>query len=174
MFDAAVVAAHPSAVLPRWLPELPTGCLIVLGAGKAAGAMAEAVEHHYFGKLKVSPDRLQGLFVTRHGYGVETRHVRIVEAGHPVPDVHSLAAAAEALELAEAAGPDDLVLVLLSGGGSANWVAPVAGLTLEAKQALTRALLKSGASIPATSIRFESICRGSRAAALPARPCPRA
>src|SRR5205085_10204673 len=90
---------------------------------------------------------LAGLAVTRHGYGRPTRQIEVIEAGQPVPDAAGLAAAERALHLADGAAADDLVLVLLSGGASANWIAPVDGLTLAEKQAVTRALLKSGAAI---------------------------
>ena len=93
------------------------------------------------------PARLAGVAVTRRGYGRPTRIVDLIEAGHPVPDAESLAAAERALALAAEASADDLVLVLMSGGASANWIAPAAGLTLAEKQAVNRALLKSGAAI---------------------------
>ena len=109
--------------------------------------MTEVAERHYLDERGLPPDRISGLAVTRHGYARPTRHVRMIEAGHPVPDAAGLAATLETLALADAAGPDDLVLVLMSGGASANWIAPAAGLSLAEKQALTRALLASGASI---------------------------
>ena len=145
LFDTAVAAAHPAQCLPSHLPEPPAGRLIVLAGGKAAGAMAETAERVYLERL--APQRLDGLAVARHGYGRPTRHIPVVEAGHPVPDEASLAAAARTLDLAGHAGPDDLVLALISGGASANWVAPVPGLTFAEKQAVTRALLRSGATI---------------------------
>ena len=147
LFNAAVAAAHPSNCLPPHLPAPPqSGRLIILAAGKAAGAMAEIAERHYLdGGLPAN--RLGGLAVTRHGYARPTRHVKVIEAGHPVPDAAGLAATFETLSLADSAGPDDLVVVLMSGGASANWIAPTAGLSLAEKQALTRALLASGASI---------------------------
>jgi hydroxypyruvate reductase len=148
LFTAAVAAAHPSTCLAPHLPALPhDGRLIVLAAGKAAGSMTEVAERHYLDERKVKPDRLAGLAVTRHGYGRPTRLLPVIEAGHPVPDQASLDGAARALEFADAARADDLVLVLMSGGASANWIAPSAGLTLAEKQAITRALLKSGAAI---------------------------
>jgi hydroxypyruvate reductase len=107
--------------------------------------MAETVERVYLPRL--AEDRLDGLAVTRHGYGRSTQRIPVVEAGHPVPDGASLAAAARTLDLAGNAGADDLVLALVSGGASANWVAPVPGLTFAEKQAVTRALLRSGATI---------------------------
>jgi hydroxypyruvate reductase len=145
LFRAAIAAAHPSSCLPPHLPKPPrTGRLIVLAAGKAAGSMAEAAEAAYAG---LAPDRLTGIAVARQGYGRPTRFIPMIEAGHPIPDAAGLEAAERALKLAAGAGPDDLVLVLLSGGASANWIAPVEGLSLADKQAVTRALLRSGANI---------------------------
>ena len=109
--------------------------------------MAEVAERHYLDERGLPTSRIGGLAVTRHGYGRPTRRVRVVEAGHPVPDAAGLAATLETLAMADAAGADDLVLVLISGGASANWIAPAAGLSLQEKQAVTRALLASGASI---------------------------
>jgi hydroxypyruvate reductase len=146
LFRTAVEAAHPSRCLPPNLPAPPPhGRLVILAAGKAAGSMTEAAEQHYLGHMAAS--RLTGIAVTRHGYGRPTRHIPVVEAGHPVPDQAGLSGTERALALADAAGEDDLVLVLLSGGASANWIAPAAGLTLADKQATTRALLRSGAAI---------------------------
>jgi glycerate 2-kinase len=145
LFQAAIGAARPSACLPPNLPEPPPGRLVILAAGKGAGAMTETAEAHYLARL--GADRLAGVAVTRHGYGRPTRIVEMVEAGHPVPDEAGLAGTERALALADAAGKDDLVLVLLSGGASANWSAPAAGLTFADKQAVTRALLRSGANI---------------------------
>jgi glycerate 2-kinase len=146
LFRTAVAAAHPSQCLPPNLPEPPPrGRLIVLAAGKAAGSMTETAEAHYLGRI--AEDRLAGVAVTRHGYGRPTRTIAVVEAGHPVPDEAGLKGTERALAFAAAAGEDDLVLVLLSGGASANWIAPAAGITLAEKQAVTRALLRSGAAI---------------------------
>jgi hydroxypyruvate reductase len=147
LFDAAVAAAHPAHCLPPRLPDPPSGKLIVLAAGKGGAAMAEAAERHYLDARGLAPDRIAGLAVTRHGYARPTRHIRVIEAGHPVPDAAGLAGTLEALALADTAGPGDLVLVLMSGGASANWIAPAAGISLIEKQALTRALLASGATI---------------------------
>src|SRR5438094_564852 len=146
LFRTAVAAAHPEGCLRPHLPAAPSGRLIMLAAGKAAGSMVHVAERHYLdGGMPAG--RISGLAVTRHGYGCPTRIVRVVEAGHPLPDAAGLAATIEALALAEFAGPHDLVLVLVSGGASANWIAPAAGLSLADKQAVTRALLASGASI---------------------------
>ena len=146
LFRSAVAAAHPSRCLPPHLPEPPArGRLIVLAAGKGGGSLMEVAERHYLDRMTES--RLDGIAVTRHGYGRPTRHIPVVEAGHPVPDAAGLAGAERMMKLADAAGADDLVLVLLSGGASANLIAPAAGITLEEKQATTRALLRSGANI---------------------------
>jgi glycerate 2-kinase len=148
LYRTAVAAAHPASCLPPYLPAAaPAGRLIMLAAGKAAGSMTEVAERHYLEAGALPPERIHGIAVTRHGYGRPTRVVPVVEAGHPVPDAAGLAAAERTLALADAAGADDLVLVLLSGGASANWIAPAPGIALEEKQAVTRALLKSGASI---------------------------
>jgi glycerate 2-kinase len=148
LFRAAVAAAHPASCLQPHLPAPPSsGRLLILAAGKAAGSMAEVAERHYLDERGLPTSRIGGLAVTRHGYGRPTRRVRVVEAGHPVPDAAGLAATLETLAMADAAGADDLVLVLISGGASANWIAPAAGLSLQEKQAVTRALLASGASI---------------------------
>ncbi len=147
LFHTAIAAAHPSSCLPQYLPEPPaSGRLIVLAAGKAAGAMTEVAETLYMERIR-DPARLTGIAVARQGYGRPTKVIPMVEAGHPVPSAEGLAAAGRALALAQAAGRDDLVLVLLSGGASANWIAPAGGLTLADKQAVTRALLRSGAAI---------------------------
>ena len=147
LFDTAVAAAHPGSCLPPLLPPPPKGRLIVLAAGKAAGSMTEVAEAHYLDTLKLAPARLTGVAVARHGYGRPTRAVNMIEAGHPVPDAAGLQAAVQALKLADAAGEDDLVLVLMSGGASANWIAPARSVSFEDKRAVTRALLRSGAGI---------------------------
>ena len=146
LFRTAVAAAHPSRCLPPHLPEPPArGRLIVLGAGKGGGSLTEVAETHYLARMP--ENRLDGIAVTRHGYGRPTRRIPVVEAGHPVPDAAGLAGAERMLKIADAAGADDLVLVLLSGGASANLIAPASGITLEEKQATTRAILRSGANI---------------------------
>jgi glycerate 2-kinase len=148
LFRTAVAAAHPASCLPPHLPPPPpSGRLIILAAGKAAASMAEVAERHYLDECGMPAGRISGLAVTRRGYGRPTRLVRVIEAGHPVPDAAGLAGALETLALADSAGPDDLVLALVSGGASANWIAPAAGLSLKEKQLVTRALLASGASI---------------------------
>ena len=151
LFDAAVSAAHPEVCLPAHLPAPPRkGRLIVAGAGKAAAAMAAVAERHYraMGVL----DRVAGFTTAPHGTaealpGERPRVLGIVSARHPTPDAAGVAAAERTLALVRTATADDLVLVLLSGGASALWPAPAAGLDLEAKTALTRGLLKSGADI---------------------------
>jgi glycerate 2-kinase len=147
IFDAAVAAAHPDVVLSAHLRPIPKGNVICLAAGKGAAAMAAAAERHYLDDLKLDPARLTGIATTRHGHGVPTRRIKVVEAGHPVPDEAGLKAADATLALAQTAGADDLLLVLLSGGGSANWIAPVNGVSFAQKQQVTRALLRSGAPI---------------------------
>jgi hydroxypyruvate reductase len=147
LFRTAVAAAHPAGCLPPLLPPPPDGRLILLAAGKAAGSMAEVAEGFYLDHLKLPAARLSGIAVARHGYGRPTRVVRMIEAGHPIPDAAGLEAADRALVLADSGGPNDLVLVLMSGGASANWIAPAAGISFEDKQSVTRALLRSGANI---------------------------
>lgn len=174
IFDAAVARAHPSSWLAGHLPEPPpSGRLILLAAGKAAGSMTALAEAHYLDKLGLAPERLLGHAVARHGYETTTRHIPMVAAGHPVPDEGSIASAERALALAQDATADDLVLVLLSGGGSANWVAPAGRLTLAEKQAVNKALLRSGAPIGEMNIVRKRLSRikGGRLAlaAAPAR-----
>jgi len=147
IFDAAVAAAHPDVVLAAHLRPAPEGRVICLAAGKGAAAMAAAAERFYLDALKLDPARLSGLATTRHGHGVPTRRIKVIEAGHPVPDEAGLKGAEQSLQLAQQAGADDLLLVLLSGGGSANWIAPVEGVSFAQKQQVTRALLRSGAPI---------------------------
>ena len=147
IFDAAVAAAHPDVVLAAHLRALPKGRVICLAAGKAAAAMAAAAERHYLDELGLEPSRLLGIATTRHGHGVPTRRIRVIEAGHPMPDAAGLKGADDSLQLAQEADVDDLLLVLLSGGGSANWIAPADGVSFAQKQQVTRALLRSGAPI---------------------------
>ena len=147
IFDAAVAAAHPDVVLAAHLRPLPKGRVICLAAGKGAAAMAAAAERHYLDGLGLAPSRLTGIATTRHGHGVPTRQIKVIEAGHPVPDEAGLKGAEETLKLAQQATADDLLLVLLSGGGSANWIAPVEGVSFMQKQQVNRSLLRSGAPI---------------------------
>jgi hydroxypyruvate reductase len=173
IFNAAVARAHPAGCLPAHLPPPPqTGRLILLAAGKAAGSMTALAEAHYLDS-GFPPDRLVGHAVARHGYETKTRHIPMVAAGHPVPDQGSVESAGKALALAASATAADLVLVLLSGGGSANWVAPAGALTLAEKQAVNKALLRSGAPIGEMNIVRKRLSRikGGRLAlaAAPAR-----
>jgi hydroxypyruvate reductase len=140
LFRTAVAAAHPSLCVPGNLPPPPRGRTLVVGAGKAAAAMAHAVEAHWAGALS-------GLVITRYGHSVPCRHIEVVEAGHPVPDEAGRHAAIRMRDMVGGLDEDDLVLVLVSGGGSALFALPAAGLTLADKQAVTRALLKCGAPI---------------------------
>jgi glycerate 2-kinase len=147
IFDAAVAAAHPDVVLGRHLRPIPKGRVICLAVGKGGAALAASAERHYLDELKMEPSRLVGIATTRHGHGVPTRRIRVIEAGHPVPDEAGLKAADDALRQAAEATADDLLLVLISGGGSANWIAPVEGVSFTQKQQVNRALLRSGAPI---------------------------
>ena len=166
LFRAAVDAATPARVLRRHLPPPPRGRTVVVGAGKAAAAMAEAVE-------QVWPGKLSGLVVTRYGHAVPCRHIEIVEAAHPVPDAAGTEAAQRILQLVSGLSEDDLVLCLISGGGSALLVLPAHGLSLSDKRDVTAALLKSGATIGEinTVRKHLSAIKGGRlgAAAAPAR-----
>jgi glycerate 2-kinase len=123
MFDAAVAAAQPTSCIPPLLPAPPKGWLVVVGAGKASAAMARAVEDHWQGPLS-------GLAVTRYGYAVPCQHIEIVEAARPVPDVAGETAARRLLELVQGLGSDDMVLCLISGGGSSLLNLALPGLTL--------------------------------------------
>ncbi|MGB0921186.1 MAG: glycerate kinase type-2 family protein [Alphaproteobacteria bacterium] len=143
LFMAGIEAAHPAQCLGPHLPPSPKGRVIVLGAGKAAGAMAAAFEQHWQGPAP------EGMVITRYGHNADTKHIEIREAAHPVPDEAGVAATEEALRLAECAGADDLVIVLLSGGASALLVAPQQGVTLSDKQNMIREMLASGADIAA-------------------------
>src|SRR3989442_2109120 len=159
IFDAAVAAAHPDVVLGRHLPPVPKGRVICLAAGKGAAALAASAERHYLDALELDPARLVGIATTRHGHGVPTRRIKVIEAGHPVPDEAGLNAADETLRLAAEATADDLLLVLLSGGGSANWIAPADGGSFTQKQQVERALLRSGAPIGEMNIVRKHLSR---------------
>jgi glycerate 2-kinase len=166
LFDAAVTAADPSLIVPKHLPEPPKGRTIVVGAGKAAAAMAAAVERHWRGPL-------DGLVVTRVGHGAPTKRIRVIEAGHPNPDSAGMAAASEILSMMHGLTGDDLVLALISGGGSALLSLPAGEVSLADKQAITRALLRSGARIDEMNAvrKHLSAIKGGRLAiaATPAR-----
>ena len=140
LFQQAVAAVHPSHVVSRNLPPKPSGRTVVVGAGKAAAAMAKAVEDIWSGPLS-------GLVVTRYEHGADCQSIEVVEAGHPVPDAAGQQAAQRMLGLVSGLTPDDLVLCLISGGGSSLLAVPAPCISLEDKQAVTRALLKSGAPI---------------------------
>ena len=163
MFDAAIASAQPALCIPPHLPDaqtLGTGRLVVIGAGKASAAMARAVEDHW-------PGPLTGLVVTRYGYAVPCERIEIVEAAHPVPDAAGEAAAARLLQFVQGLKAEDLVLCLISGGGSSLLPLPAPGLSLEHKQAVSRALLKSGATISEMNCvrRHLSAIKGGRLAA---------
>lgn len=160
LFDAAVAAAQPDKCIPPHLPAAPRGRLVVIGAGKASAAMARAVEQHW-------PGKLEGLVVTRYGYAVACDRIEIVEAAHPVPDAAGQQAAARMLDLVSGLSVDDTVLCLISGGGSSLLPLPLEGITLEDKQAVSRALLTSGASISEMNCvrRHLSAIKGGRLAA---------
>ena len=166
-FQAAVAAADPRRVLAQHLPPKPRGRCIVVGAGKAAPDMAAALEAAW-------PDvALEGAVVTRHGQGVRLARIEVLESSHPVPDAASEAAARRMLDLVRGLGPDDLVLALISGGGSALLALPTPGLTLADKQDINRQLLASGATIGEMNAvrRHFSAIKGGRLAqaASPAR-----
>ncbi|MCH8239279.1 MAG: DUF4147 domain-containing protein [Proteobacteria bacterium] len=146
LFEAAIEAANPLHCVPPALPEPPeNGRLVILAAGKGAGAMVQAAERYYL--AHGGAEKLTGCAVTRIGFSAPVKMIEMLEAGHPVPTQGSVMAATRALELARGAGADDLVLVLLSGGASALWTAPADGVTLGDKQEVTRGLLASGARI---------------------------
>ncbi|OBV40213.1 glycerate kinase type-2 family protein [Janthinobacterium psychrotolerans] len=160
MFNAAIAAAQPAHCVPPHLPAAPKGRLIVIGAGKASAAMAQAVEQHW-------PGELSGLVVTRYGYGVPCERIEIAEASHPVPDAAGMQAAQRMLALVGKLTADDTVLCLISGGGSALLALPLAGITLAEKQHLNRALLASGTTINEINCvrRHLSSIKGGRLAA---------
>ena len=166
LFAAALAAADPARVVPPHLPPPPSGRTVVVGAGKAAAAMAKAVEDHW-------PGALSGLVITRYGHGVPTRRIEVVEAGHPMPDAAGSEAAQRILDGVRGLGAEDLVLFLASGGGSALMVLPAPGIGLEDKRAVTRSLLLSGATIGEINCvrKHLSAIKGGRlaAAAAPAR-----
>ncbi len=165
MFDAAVAAADPVRRVAPFLPARPAGRVVVVGAGKASARMAQAVEQAWDGPLS-------GLVVTRYGHAVPCAHIEVTEAAHPVPDAAGERAARRILELAAGLGADDLLLALISGGGSALLALPAPGITLADKQAINTALLRSGASIATMNLvrKHLSQIKGGRlaAAAFPA------
>jgi glycerate 2-kinase len=160
LFDAAVSAADPMKTIAPLLPAPPKGRTLVIGAGKASAEMARALEAHWTGPLS-------GLVVTRYGHGAETKHIEIVEASHPVPDQAGADAAVRMLDLVKGLTADDLVIALISGGGSSLLPLPFPPLTLADKQAVNKALLKSGATITEMNCvrRHLSGIKGGRLAA---------
>jgi len=166
MFKAGVDAALPSLCVPAHLPPRPKGRTVIIGAGKASGAMAKALEDAWDGPL-------EGLVVTRYGYRVPTERLEVVEAAHPVPDAAGREAAQRIFKMVQGLSEDDLLLCLISGGGSALLALPAEGITLEDKQAVNKALLASGATISEmnTVRKHLSAIKGGRLAkaAYPAR-----
>ena len=164
MFAAAVDAVRADTCVPAALPDPAGGRTVVVGAGKAAAAMARVVEREWRARGHPPPE---GVVVTRYGHGVDCRHVEVIEAAHPVPDAAGRAAAERILALAGALGPEDLMLCLVSGGGSALLVAPAPGVSLDEKQAVNRALLASGANITEMNAvrKHLSAIKGGRLAA---------
>lgn len=166
MFRAAVDVARPSLCVPPYLPAVPKGRTIVVGAGKAAASMAAAVEANW-------PGPIEGLVVTRYGHGMATSRIEVVEAAHPVPDEAGREAARRIVAKVQGLAPDDLVLCLISGGGSSLLAAPAGSILLEDKQSVNRALLKSGADIREMNCvrKHLSAVKGGRLA-LAAAPAP--
>lgn len=160
MFDAAIFAAQPEHCIPRFMPQPPRGRTVVIGAGKASAEMARALEKHWTGELS-------GVVVTRYGYAVPCEKIEILEAAHPVPDQAGLDAAERILETVRGLSADDLVICLISGGGSSLLPLPGEGITLEDKQGISRALLRSGANISEMNCvrRHLSRIKGGRLAA---------
>lgn len=166
LFNAAIAAAQPALCLPRHLPATPKGRTVVIGAGKASAAMARELERSWIGPI-------EGLVLTRYGHDVPCEHIEIVQAAHPVPDIAGLKAAERIRNLVSDLTVDDLVIALISGGGSSLLVAPSTGVTLADKQKVSVELLKSGASISEMNCvrRHLSALKGGRlaAACYPAR-----
>jgi glycerate 2-kinase len=165
LFDAAVAAAQPDRRIPDYLPHPPKGRTVVVGAGKSAAAMARAVEHAWTGPL-------EGVVVTRYGHGAKTEVIEVLEAAHPVPDEHGMAAAERILQTVIPLGEDDLVICLISGGGSALLTLPPVGISLAGLADLNQQLLRSGADIGEMNAVRKNLSRSSggrlAAAAYPA------
>ena len=140
LFDAAVAAATPENCMRRWMPQRPDGRVIVVGAGKAAASMAKVLEDEWAGPL-------EGRVIVPRAYGSDCRSIEVVEASHPIPDAAGVAATEDILALVSNLSTDDTVICLISGGGSSLLCLPAAGVSLAEKQAITSALLKSGAAI---------------------------
>src|SRR6267154_1981922 len=166
-FQSAIAAADPLKILPSHLPHPPSGRTLVIGAGKAAASMAVAVEQHW-----PRDAALEGLVVTRYKHGLPTRHIRVIEAGHPVPDETGESAAKEILRQVRSLAPNDLLLALISGGGSALLSLPVETVGMDALKATTRELLRSGAPIQDinTVRKHLSAIQGGRLAAASKAP----
>ena len=141
-FNAAVAAADPLAIVPRHLPKPPQGRTLVVGAGKAAASMALAVEQHW-----PADAPLEGTVITRYAHGLLTNRITVVEAGHPVPDEAGAAAAKRILDSVKRLSRDDLLLVLVSGGGSSLLSLPVETITMADLREVTQELLRCGATI---------------------------
>ncbi|MDI9409305.1 MAG: glycerate kinase [Candidatus Pacebacteria bacterium] len=171
LFTAAVDSAQPKLCVPMNLPDAPRGRTVVVGCGKAAAAMAVAVEDHWIANHGL--DRLSGVVVTRYGQSLPTRVIKVMESFHPVPDHASVAAAEAILAAVKGLTADDLVIMLASGGGSALMALPADGLSLDDKQRINRELLKSGATIHDMNIVRKHLSRIKggwlAAAAAPAR-----
>jgi len=161
-FQAALSAADPLSIVPKHLPPAPRGRTVVVGAGKAAASMARAVEEHW-----PKDAGLEGVVITRYGHGLALSRIRVVEAGHPVPDRQGETAAREILALAQSLTPDDLLLVLVSGGGSSLLSLPVDSVPMEDLKAVTKMLLASGAPIQDMNVVRKHLSRiqGGRLAA---------
>lgn len=166
LFKASIDAAMPANCLPPHLPNPPKGRTLVVGAGKAAASMAKAVEEHWNGPLS-------GLVITRYDHGLPLENIELIEAAHPVPDAVGRESARRILEMARELGPDDMLLCLISGGGSALLSLPADGITLEEKQQINKTLLRSGATISEINCvrKHLSAIKGGRlaAAAAPAQ-----
>jgi len=162
-FRAALSAADPLSIVPKHLPAPPRGRTVVVGAGKAAASMARAVEEHW-----PKDAALEGVVITRYGHGLPLSRIRVVEAGHPVPDAQGEAAAREILALARSLSRDDLLLVLVSGGGSSLLALPVESVPMEELKSVTRMLLASGAPIQDMNVvrKHLSLIQGGRLAAV--------
>jgi len=166
LFAAAVAAAQPALCLPPHLPPKPKGRTVLVGAGKASAEMARVVEANWDGPLS-------GLVVTRYGHAVPCQRIEIAEAAHPVPDAAGMAAAQRILDTVQGLTADDLVICLISGGGSALLTLPAAGLTLDDKQAVNHELLRCGANITEMNCvrKHLSAIKGGRLA-VAAAPAP--
>lgn len=161
-FNAALKAADPINILPKHLPAPPKGRTLVVGAGKAAATMAKTVENHWRPNAPIS-----GTVITRYGHGLITREIEVIEAGHPIPDINGEAAAKKILESVKQLGPDDLLLALISGGGSSLLSLPADGIEITDLKKITDELLRSGAAIQEMNMvrKHLSAIHGGRLAA---------